>query len=567
MPPPSGRRSMNDESPIARATSTALSDGPASEIFLSPRVIDRDAFNELAGSLRTLIEQAHVETESLRSAHAGAQSTQTQLREVAIKTQPRIDAAGKTLTALDTQSQRVEQLLASAKETASTLSSLSQQSQQLVAQAAADLHTRVDRLRDEQGHRLDEAREHLRDDLAKLSEENERRTESLNRQLDLARASFDALVTGIASENQRRAEDLRRDLDARAAEIVLNATQRMAETSALVDQGDARLEERLRRAEELMAQKWATINARLDTMEQDAQARAAEVVQRIQDVIARGEARFADLAQTIDNRLIQSWTHANEVMLRLDKAATRAERLLGLPDGSDPAPTVPALSRTTSLDITPAEAADACDEPTPSLATIHRLLREARELSDASRQTARDMESLREQTTQAQGILGQDLNEAAARIDALSQRGGDLIGELGRALEACDSAQALILRQRDELCAAVDEPARRLEAVGVGFRESIRSTLTDAEAQRRATQVAGEEASEVLVRLAALQSELKPWEPFLVNRAPGAAVPAPLQTLVESVRRDLATDLASIAETMRAISGKAQTAATRLASE
>ncbi len=555
MPPQSGRRPITDDASVALATAPApaTTTGPASEIFLSPRVIDRDAFSELANSLRTLIEQAHVETESLRSAHAGAQTTQSQLREVSVKTQPRLDAAGKTLAALDTQSQRIEQLLANAKEAAATLTSLSQQSQHLVAQAAADLHTRVDRLRDEQGHRLDEAREHLREELTKLTQENERRSESLNRQLDLTRASFDAVITGIAGENQRRAEELRRDLDARATEIVASATQRMAETSALVDQGDARLEERLRRAEELMAQKWATINARLDTMEQDAQARAAEVVQRIQDVIARGESRFADLAQTIDNRLIQSWTHANEVIIRLDKAAARAERLLGLPDTSDRA-----LSDISS------NADDAPDEPTPSIATIHRLLQEARELGDASRQTARDMESLRTQTAHAQTILAQELNEAATRIDSLSARGGDLITELGRALEACDSAQALILRQRDDLRAAVDEPARRLEAVSATVRDSIRQALTDAESQRRATLAAGEEASEVLVRLSSLQHELKPWAPFLVNQTPGAEIPAPLQTLVESVRRDLATDLASIASTMREISGRALQAAGRL---
>ncbi len=566
MPPQSGRRLTNDDSPLTLASAPATA-SPAAEIFLSPRVIDRDAFNEMAASLRTLIEQAHSESEALRTVSAGAQQTQNQLRDVAVKAQPRIDAAGKALSALGDQSLRAEQLLTAAKDAAATLTTLSQQSQQLVAQAAADLHARVDRLRDEQGNRLDEARDHLRDELAKLTQENERRAEALNRQLDQARTNLNTLFSTITSENERRAEDLRRELDARADAIVIAATARMAQTSALVDQGDARMEERLRRAEELMAQKWAEINARLETMDRDAQQRASDVVQQIENVIARGEARFAELAANIDNRLIQSWTHANEVTLRLDNAAARAERLLGIPDGSDQSLVEAAVSRGIEAESTAADGdVEAIDEtPTPSLATVHRLLREARDVSDAARQTARDMQSLREQTAHAQTILGDELNQAAARIDTLSQRGGDLITELNRALEACDSAQALILRQRDELRTAADEPARRLAAVTTGIRDSISAMLSEAEATRQATVHAGEEASEVLVQLSSLRAELKPWAPFVIDRAPGSPIPEPLQGVIQDVRIELARDLGCIADAMRQISGKATAVASKIA--
>ncbi|MBX9738039.1 MAG: hypothetical protein K2X32_14045, partial [Phycisphaerales bacterium] len=130
---------------------------------------------------------------------------------------------------------------------------------------------------------------------------------------------------------------------------------------------------------------------------------------------------------------------------------------------------------------------------------------------------------------------------------------------------ACDSAQALILRQRDELRTAADEPARRLAAVTAGVRDSVSAMLSEAEATRQATVHAGEEASDVLVQLASLRAELKPWAPFVIDRAPGAPIPEPLQGVIQDVRFELARDLGCIADAMRQISDKASAVATKIA--
>ncbi len=54
---------------MPEAPTTKLAESQViNEIFLSPRVVDREAYNDFAGSLRKLIEQAAQQLDQLRVA-------------------------------------------------------------------------------------------------------------------------------------------------------------------------------------------------------------------------------------------------------------------------------------------------------------------------------------------------------------------------------------------------------------------------------------------------------------------------------------------------------------------
>lgn len=86
------------------------------EVFLSPRVIDREAFNDYSGSLRKLIEEAAAQTDRLKAAAAEAQGAQQALRETAARNQGRLEAATKALAVIEQKTAEADRLMQSAKE-------------------------------------------------------------------------------------------------------------------------------------------------------------------------------------------------------------------------------------------------------------------------------------------------------------------------------------------------------------------------------------------------------------------------------------------------------------------
>lgn len=174
---------------------------PAGGIFLSPRVVDREAFNDFAGSLRGLIQQAGEQAGALRAAAAQAQGAQEALRELAGSNHPRLEAALKALGALEQRSLEAQRIMASARDAAQSLESVR-------AQLAREVEACHEQARSRAGDVID--------GLAKRLAEFEQQGEGV---LHALRSRLEQQVDEAAGVLEARAQALHDRLDRRAAEL------------------------------------------------------------------------------------------------------------------------------------------------------------------------------------------------------------------------------------------------------------------------------------------------------------------------------------------------------------
>lgn len=527
-------------------TREAAPAAPLPEVFLSPRVVDREAFTEYAASLRQLIEQASAEGAALRSASGDAQLTRDHLKDVAAKSQPRLEAATKALAALDGQAQRAEQLLSAARDTASSLNILSRDSQEAIAKTAVEIQARVEQLRLEQSRRIDEtcSQQELR--LRTMRE-------AMDRQIETAR-----------SENE-----------ARLRQTLSQSEGWLSQVETLIQQAEARLEERLRRGEELLSQRWGMMNSRLDEMDRALSGRAEQLTAAVDAKVAAAETRLAELSREIDNRLIRSWTHANELLQQLDTAAKRAETLLGEPPAQLilTADTNGEVTEATTQRLSVHEAIARIEslqtQATVAVGELEALRNDAEAtrttLGESLGQAQHDLTKLTEQAEVARGSLRGTLTAADQQIHGLSERATELAQSLAMTIEDCDSAHARLLTRRDEIMAMAEEPAKRVEEVGAHMRCAIEALLQEIHRAKAAARETSDDASEIMLRTQELMQELRPWAPLLIERKPGGPLPEPLTDLLRGVRGELATDLNRIAGALHQVTAKAARAAETLA--
>lgn len=114
------------------------------EVFLSPRVIDREAFNDYSGSLRRLIEEAAHQAEALKAAAAEALQAQNALRETAARHQGRFDNATRALAAIDQKLAEADRLAQTAEQTRRGIEAATAQAQQSLTVRTEELSSRLD---------------------------------------------------------------------------------------------------------------------------------------------------------------------------------------------------------------------------------------------------------------------------------------------------------------------------------------------------------------------------------------------------------------------------------------
>jgi len=128
--------------PSSHAQRSTRSDG--AEVFISPRVIDREAFNDYSGSLRRLIEEAAQQAESLRAAAAEAAQAQTSLRETSARHQGRADGVTRALALIDQRLAEADRLARQAEATRRSVEEAGSSAQQGLAARTDELSARLD---------------------------------------------------------------------------------------------------------------------------------------------------------------------------------------------------------------------------------------------------------------------------------------------------------------------------------------------------------------------------------------------------------------------------------------
>ncbi len=80
-------------------------------MFLSPRVVDQRAYDELAGSLKTLVRDAAAQARALEGTGAEVKLYGEQLRQATRELQDRVEGAVKVVPSIDSRVAKLEQLV------------------------------------------------------------------------------------------------------------------------------------------------------------------------------------------------------------------------------------------------------------------------------------------------------------------------------------------------------------------------------------------------------------------------------------------------------------------------
>ena len=101
-------------------------------VFLSPRVVDRRAYSELADELRELVRAAAGERSAITGALDQAGRATQEMRKQEQSQQGNIELAARALKTMDERTGRIEQLLAQATEQSRVFETLEQRAGNLI---------------------------------------------------------------------------------------------------------------------------------------------------------------------------------------------------------------------------------------------------------------------------------------------------------------------------------------------------------------------------------------------------------------------------------------------------
>ena len=146
-PDPTSTTGFIAGSAAAHATTSAAEREPMREaireVFLSPRVVDREAFNDYSSLLRRLIEDASGHAQALRTAAGDAALAREALREFTGKSQPRLDAAARALELFEKRAAEVESLIDGARASARGIEAQARDAQDRMARSMAEFEARL----------------------------------------------------------------------------------------------------------------------------------------------------------------------------------------------------------------------------------------------------------------------------------------------------------------------------------------------------------------------------------------------------------------------------------------
>lgn len=189
------------------------------QIFLSPRVLDKAAFEELSTIARQLIERAAEATKALHASAAQAEQVHQRLAEAAPIIESRLTGAGAAITTLDARTAEVRAALIKAAECAARAENAQAQAELIATQGAAKVEAR----------------------LAAATESGQNTLENVRAAVEVrAREIAETALRAIEAAGQRL-EDLETQTSARLTDVVEHATQSINDLEARLNQLTGRI--------------------------------------------------------------------------------------------------------------------------------------------------------------------------------------------------------------------------------------------------------------------------------------------------------------------------------------
>jgi predicted phage tail protein len=320
------------------------------EVFLSPRVVDKAAFDDFAAALRDLVDRAASHADPLREVTERAERTLTLIREAAARQQSRLDLALKTLAALEERSAHVERMLQRAADLADIVERFGDQADHIMTAKLSEFATRVQSESQSAAGRLAVLEERL----AQTEAEAARRLDRIVERLGLrperdenGEPTFDLpglvkraeVAHSTAAAAAYRLETACESAEARSRQLAESAERAAAaaeEARARHESLDAELRQSValcREADEAIRTRAETLRALTETPLAELKARVDETVDTLKATIEHAE-RSCELGYQVLSRQLTAVSELRSLLsavepwrpLLLDHAADRADQ-------------------------------------------------------------------------------------------------------------------------------------------------------------------------------------------------------------------------------------------------
>ncbi|MGH7242427.1 MAG: hypothetical protein ACREJD_03300 [Phycisphaerales bacterium] len=384
-----------------------------SDVFVSPRVVDRRTFEEYSLTLQQLIREASGHGRTLEVTSTEVRTLRETVQSLARDLQLRLDAAGKVLPSLEQRINRAEQIADSVARLTSDparLESLIKENlASLVRAQGVEFEAECERTIQRTFARITEREEHL----ARTTTEFDRFFEA--RKGELERAQIDALqaIEARAATVEAVVRSRLDEMTDQASEIERRAQQRHADATA---------------RETAILERESAVQRQLDEMVRGMEDRLAPLHEQVEHDVR-------ELDKRIRRARLEVEVASGPGMQRLEQLCRAAANILG-----------PHHAAEVGLPV--AQTADSQSSSSKSLADV---------VEDASRihqrliAKAGEFGTLEQQVDIARRGMDKAILEGADKIDALFKETDELVDTIGKSKDAAREIENLVEGRIDQL--------------------------------------------------------------------------------------------------------------------
>ncbi|MBX3380530.1 MAG: hypothetical protein KF805_10575 [Phycisphaeraceae bacterium] len=384
-----------------------------SEVFVSPRVVDRRTFEEYSLTLQQLIREASGHGRTLEVTSTEVRTLRETVQSLTRDLQIRLDAAGKVLPSL-------EQRIARAEQTADS-----------VARLTSD-PSRLEGL--------------IKDNLAGLVRNQATEFEfACERTVQLAHARIterEELLARATAEFERLFETKRAELDRAQTDAMQSIESRAASVEAIV-----------RRRLDEMTEQASEIERRAQARHADATARESLILEREAAV----QRQLDDMVRGMEDRLAPLHEQVEHDVRELDKRIRRARLEVEVASGPG-MQRLEQLCRAAANLLGPHHAAEVglpvaqtADSQSTSGKSLADIVEDASRIHERLIAKAGEFGTLEQQVDIARRGMDKAILEGADKIDALFKQTDELVDTIGKSKDAAREIERIVEGRIDQL--------------------------------------------------------------------------------------------------------------------
>ncbi|MGD1914844.1 MAG: hypothetical protein ACFCBV_01475 [Phycisphaerales bacterium] len=429
------------------------------EVFVSPRVVDRVAFEDYAGALRKLLAAATTEGEHLRRTAVEASKSLRAIGDVLPAVDKKLARAGELVGQLSEKLERVEAAAKRAEAAADRATTAEQRIRDMDERARHRIFEASGSATDEAVARIEDIAQKRADELddrgvtlnefvdrgrADLAETRAKAAEAMEKTAGQVKAETANAVEAIKTQRAQAQDAIAEDhqsathaIDGARGEVVeAISTERLATEQALAD----RVSRLTMRVDELVDAAEHRLGQVLEEKSQEANERADSVAQRIDSGITPQLEASAAAAEAAMERASEADAKARSVFEigreEIEKLCERAEAVVE---------------------------ASGAGQANPAENSLAAITKSAAGAMEQMTLTAADGERARRQAEESRKALGESIESAALWLDRLVEQRDSLQQSITLATKLCDQAEGQLAERRAELDEAMRGPATEVQ--------------------------------------------------------------------------------------------------------